>query len=90
MIVLLEFLACFAFFLTVGCLVPAGYCYWAYHARSGLNHIPPIQARRPALGQVRREVLMSLSTITIFAAMSTGLCELFRAGHTSLYLRALD
>ena len=41
-------------------------------------------------GQIRREIRMSLATVSIFALMSAGLFELYKAGHTSVYWNLHD
>jgi len=87
----LEFLAFFLFILIPGYILPAGYFYWQYHVRKNPEHEAlRIQDRRPTRDQIKREWKLSLSTITIFAAMSTVLFELYKAGHTAIYTRFTD
>jgi sterol desaturase/sphingolipid hydroxylase (fatty acid hydroxylase superfamily) len=89
--ILLEFTGLFAFILVFGYLLPAGQFYVRYYVRHNPAHDKlRIQQRQPAPGQIRREVKLSLITITIFAAMSTVLFELYKAGHTSIYMKLSD
>jgi len=91
MTLLLEFLGFFAFIGVLGYLLPAGSFYLRYHVRqSEANERLRIQNRRPAKGQVAREIKLSLVTIAIFAAMSTVLLQCYKAGWTSIYLRFRD
>ena len=86
-----EFLGFFLFILIPGYIVPAGYFYYMYHVRHDPAHEPyRIQDRYPAPGQVRREIRMSLVTVCIFAVMATSLFQLYKAGHTSIYLKFHD
>lgn len=88
---LVELAGFFAFILVFGYLLPAGQFYlWFYVFRSASNELKRIQKRQPAPGQIRREVLLSLSTIAIFAAMATGVFQLYKAGHTGIYLHSGD
>ena len=88
---LLEFIGFFAVILVLGYLLPAGYFYIQYYVRHNPAHDAlRIQQRQPAQGQIRREVLLSLSSISIFAVMSTILFELYKAGHTSIYPHITD
>jgi sterol desaturase/sphingolipid hydroxylase (fatty acid hydroxylase superfamily) len=83
---LLEFVGFFAFILMFGYLLPAGQFYARYYVRHDPAHEHlRIQQRQPTPGQIRREVKLSLVTIAIFAVMSTGLLELYKAGHTAIY-----
>ncbi|HZZ30283.1 MAG TPA: sterol desaturase family protein [Pirellulales bacterium] len=67
-------------------MLPAGHLYYRYHVRRDRrNPQLRIQKRQPAEGQIRREVMLSLLTILIFAGMSTVLLELYKSGHTSIY-----
>jgi lathosterol oxidase len=82
----LEFLACFAFILILGYLLPAGHFYYKYHLRPDPNHERhPIQERRPTPDQIRREIKLSVQTVAIFAVGATILLELYKAGMTSIY-----
>ena len=86
----LEFLAFFAFIAIFGYFLPAGQLYFRYRIRlAGKVEPQRIQPRDPASGQVAREIKLSLVTIAIFAAMSTGLFELYKAGKTSIYTHFL-
>ena len=87
----LEFLSFFGFILIFGYLMPAGAFYLRYHVRpTAEKERLRIQDRRPTRAQIGREVRLSLVTIAIFAAMSTGLFELYQAGRTSIYLGLRD
>ena len=86
-----EFLAFFAFIAVFGYFLPAGQLYFRYRIRlAGKVESQRIQPRNPASGQVAREIKLSLVTIAIFAAMSTGLFELYKAGKTSIYTHFHD
>jgi lathosterol oxidase len=88
MLLAMEFAASFAFILVLGYLLPAGQFYYLYHVRQSPQHeAQRIQHRRPTQGQIWREVRMSLVSILIFAIGATALIELYKAGHTSIYLR---
>jgi sterol desaturase/sphingolipid hydroxylase (fatty acid hydroxylase superfamily) len=88
---LLEFACFFSFILVLGYLLPAGQSYFRYHIRR-IKRLQPyrIQERRPAPGQVGREIRLSLITIAIFGLMSAGLFELYKAGKTSVYRNIHD
>jgi lathosterol oxidase len=89
--VLLEFLAFFTFILILGYILPAGSFYIRYHLRkSPVKESLRIQDRRPTRDQIKREVLLSLSTVTIFSIGSTILFELYKAGHTAIYTNVRD
>lgn len=90
--ILLAFLALFSFFLIPGYLLPAGYYYWLYHlpASDAANRPQPLQSRRPTPGQVAREIKLSVLTVAIFAAMSTGVFVLYQHGWTKIYLHWND
>ena len=91
MMLVLEFLAFFAFILVTGYLVPAGAFYLRYHVlKTEEKERLRIQDRRPAPGQVAREVKLSLVTVAIFAAMSTGLLQCYKVGWTNMYWRFSD
>jgi len=84
----LEFIGFYLFILIFGYLVPAGSFYYWYHVR----HDPKlsalrIQQRQPVVGQIRRECRLSLITVLIFAVMATAVFQLYKAGHTKIYLR---
>ena len=81
---LFEFAAFFAFILLFGYLWPAGQFYYKYHVRARADR-QPIQERRPTPAQIRREILLSIQTIVIFALGATVLYELYKAGKTSIY-----
>jgi hypothetical protein len=81
---LVEFAGFFAFILVFGYLLPAGQFYlWFYVFRSARKEHDRIQERHPGPGQIRREVLLSLSTVAVFAAIATGVFQLYKAGHTA-------
>ncbi|WP_425617640.1 sterol desaturase family protein [Anatilimnocola sp. NA78] len=86
--VLLEFSAIFAFLLVLGYFVPAGSFYWLYHVRQ--RDLEPIQSRQPTAAQIKREIQLSVSTVFIFAVMTTGLYQLYKSGHTSIYWNFRD
>ncbi|QDU26432.1 Fatty acid hydroxylase superfamily protein [Anatilimnocola aggregata] len=88
--ILLEFTAFFAFLLVLGYLAPAGMYYWLYHLNAEKRELEPLQARRPSQAQIVREIKLSLVTILIFAVMSTGLYQLYKADLTSIYWRFRD
>lgn len=90
MIILVEFVAIFAIVLVLGYLVPAGAYYWLFHVRAADRQLEPIQQRRATAKDIRREIRLSLSTVLIFAIMSTLLYQLYKAGHTSIYWRLRD
>jgi lathosterol oxidase len=82
----LEFLGFFFFILILGYLIPAGMYYWKFHVRqSEKNEHLKIQHRQATREGIVREVKLSMMTITIFAAMSTVLFQLYKAGLTSIY-----
>jgi len=88
---IVEFAGFFAFILVFGYLLPAGQFYlWFYILRSDAKEQNRIQERQPTPGQIRREVLLSLSTIAIFAAMATGVFQLYKAGYTGIYRHLRD
>src|SRR5436853_7532440 len=83
---LLEFACLFLFILLFGYLLPAGYFYFIYHVRRDpLKEQQRIQQRRPTGEQIRREIRLSLLTVTIFAVMATALFQFYKAGRTSIY-----
>jgi Delta7-sterol 5-desaturase len=83
---MLEFVGLFAFILVFGYFLPAGQFYYRYNlGRSPEVESQRIQERLPVCGQIAREVKLSLVSIAIFAAMSTILLELYKAGKTSIY-----
>lgn len=89
--VFVEFVAFFAFTLLFGYLLPVGQFYYWYHVRKDpRKEQQRIQQRRPANGQVRHEILSSLSTIVIFAILATALFQLYLAGLTAVYCRLSD
>lgn len=88
---LLESAGLFAFILVFGYLLPAGQFYLRYY----VCHKPEdaklrIQERQPAPGQIRREIRLSMITVAIWAAMSTVLVEMYKAGHTATYIHFRD
>jgi sterol desaturase/sphingolipid hydroxylase (fatty acid hydroxylase superfamily) len=90
MTIFVEFLAIFAIVLVLGYLAPAGAYYWLFHVHAADRQLEPIQHRRATAKDIRREVLLSLSTCLIFALMSTALYQLYKAGHTSIYWNLRD
>ncbi|MGE0610597.1 MAG: sterol desaturase family protein [Pirellulales bacterium] len=86
--VFLEFAGFFGFILVPGYLLPAGLNYWFYHVRD-FEHKDQLrlQDRLPTRRQIAREVKLSLLTIAIFAAGSTALLHLYRAGYTNVYFK---
>jgi lathosterol oxidase len=87
-ILLLEFVGMFTFILVMGYLLPAGQFYYKYYVRINPEREKHrIQLRRPTDEGIRREIKLSLQTITIFAVMATILLEMYKAGWTSIYLR---
>jgi sterol desaturase/sphingolipid hydroxylase (fatty acid hydroxylase superfamily) len=90
MTLLLEFFVILFLTLVFGYLAPAGWYYWFYHVHAQDRHLEPLQHRRPTAKDIRREVLLSLSTVVIFSIMGTGLYQLYKAGHTSVYWRLRD
>jgi sterol desaturase/sphingolipid hydroxylase (fatty acid hydroxylase superfamily) len=88
---LLEFAGLFAFILVLGYLLPAGQFYIRYYVFHTPQHDKlRIQQRQPAPGQIHREVLLSLATVAIWGVMATVLLELYKAGHTHIYLHFKD
>jgi Delta7-sterol 5-desaturase len=83
---LLEFVAIFFFILVTGYLIPCGKAYYAYFIRTDEEKQKrQIQTRRPTRSGIRREIIMSIQSIFIFASMGTGLLEMYKAGMTSIY-----
>jgi sterol desaturase/sphingolipid hydroxylase (fatty acid hydroxylase superfamily) len=83
---LLEFAGFFTFILLFGYVLAVGPVYWRYNVRTtAADEALRIQPRRPRAGQVRREILLSLLTIAIFAIGATALLELYKAGETGIY-----
>ena len=86
-----EFIGFFAFTLVFGYLLPVGQFYYWYHVRKDpRTEQQRIQVRLPTAGQVRHEILSSLSTIFVFAILATGLFQLYLAGLTAIYHRLSD
>jgi lathosterol oxidase len=90
MTILLEFAVIFMIILLLGYLAPAGAYYWLFHVHAEDRELEPIQTRRATARDIRREVWLSLSTVLIFSLMSTGLYQLYKAGHTSIYWNLRD
>jgi lathosterol oxidase len=89
--VVLEFLAIFAFILVAGYVLPAGSFYIRYYVRkTPEKEALRIQQRRPTRDQIKREVLLSLSTVAIFSVGATILFELYKPGHTAIYTNFHD
>lgn len=88
--VLLEFSAFFLFFLVMGYLVPAGVNFWLYHVQASQRQLEPLQERRATRKDIIREIKLSLSTVLIFALMSTAVYQLYKAGYTAIYWRFRD
>src|SRR5688572_12036135 len=90
MTLLLEFVVIFLITLILGYLAPAGAYYWRYHVHAKDRQLEPLQHRRPTAKDIRREIQLSLVTVVIFSIMGTGLYQLYKAGHTSIYWRLRD
>jgi Delta7-sterol 5-desaturase len=91
MTLLFEFVAIFFFILVTGYLIPCGKAYYAYFVRTDEEKQKrQIQTRRPTRLGIRREIIMSIQSILIFALMGTGLLEMYKAGMTSIYWNTFD
>ena len=88
--VLVEFSVIFLITLVLGYLAPAGSYYWLFHVHADERGLDPLQSRRPTAEDIRREIQLSLMTVLIFSIMGTGLYQLYKAGHTSIYWRLRD
>src|SRR5690242_2010041 len=87
----LQFFGFFLFILVLGYLLPAGQFFYKYYVRTGPDiQEHRIQKRLPTREQIHREIRMSVITVIIFAAMSTLLLHLYKAGWTQFYWRFRD